>query len=84
MAKRTDTEKMLFDPYVYVSTIQRYFSLSKTDAVDLFVKVQNADEDKGYKQIYEDRVRAEGVFELLGLDLETALKRYQVMKGGKI
>lgn len=77
MAKRTDEQKILFDAYVSVSTIQRYFSLSKIDAVDIFVKTQEADEAKGYIKIYNDRVRSEGVFEVLGLDLNAALNRYK-------
>lgn len=80
MSKRTDEQKILFDAYVSVSTIQRYFSLSKIDANDLFVKVQYADEVKGYKKIFDNRVRSEGVFELLGLDLNFALERYKTKK----
>lgn len=77
VAKRTDEQKILFDPYVSVSTIQRYFSLSKVNAVDIFIKTQEADEAKGYIKIYNDRVRSEGVFEVLGLDLTAALNRYK-------
>ena len=82
MKKKTDEQKILFDSYVYVSTIQRYFSLSKVSAVDLFIKAQEQDEKEGYIQIYEDRVRSEAVFEILGLSLETALKRYAAKKEG--
>lgn len=37
---RTEEEKLLLNPYISLSTIKRYFSLSKTDTVDIFVKVQ--------------------------------------------
>lgn len=75
---KTDEEKILFNDYVYLSTIQRYFSLSKIDATDLFIKAQKKDESNGYLQIYRDRVRSEAVFELLGLNIELALKRYEI------
>lgn len=61
---RTEEEKLLLNPYISLSTIQRYFSLSKTDTVDIFVKVQETDEEKGFLNLYEDKVRSEGVFEL--------------------
>ena len=76
--KRSDEQKILFDAYVYVSTIQRYFSLSKLYAEDVFVKAQELDERSGYIKIYEDRVRTEAVFEVLGLELETLLSRYRL------
>ncbi len=76
---KTDEEKMLFNPYVYVTNIQRYFSLqNKYDAEDIFVKAQELDEAKGYIALYEDRVRSEAVFEVLGLDLNLAIKRYAI------
>ena len=76
---KTDEEKILFNPYVYVTTIQRYFSLQqKYDAEDIFVKAQELDETKGYVRLYEDRVRSEAVFEVLGLDLNLAIKRYAI------
>lgn len=75
---RSDEQKMLFNNFVYLSTIQRYFSLSKIDAEDVFVKAQEIDEDRGYITIYKDRVRSEAVFELLGLDFNLAIKRYAV------
>lgn len=47
-SRRSEEEKMLFDPYVSVSTIQRYFSLSKIYAQDVFIKAQEFDEQNGY------------------------------------
>lgn len=76
--RRSDEEKILFDPYVSVSTIQRYFSLSKLYAQDIFIKAQELDERKGYIKIYDNRVRTEAVFQILGLDLNISLERYKV------
>jgi len=84
MAKRTEEEKILFNPYCSLSTIQRFFGMDKITAEDIFVKVQEADISDGYMQIYNDRVRSEAVFKILGLDFELALKKYTTKKGGNI
>lgn len=80
MARRNEEEKMLFDPYISVSTIQRRFSLSRVDASDIFAKAQDLDEQQGFYKIYNDRVRTEAVYELLGLDFNKDLERYKVRK----
>ena len=83
--KRSDEEKLLCDPYVALSTVQRYFSLPKLDAEDLFIKVQQMDQENGYYQIYENRIRSNGVFDLMGLDIEVVRSGYRLkndIKGG--
>ncbi len=80
MAIKTDEEKILFNPYISISTIKRYLSLDSVSARDVFIKAQEFDERNGYIKIYDDRVRSEAVFKVLGLDLETALKRYRLKK----
>lgn len=81
MAKKTEEEKILFNPYISLSTIQRYFSIDKVSASDIFVKAQESDEKNGYICIYDDRVRKEAVLEILGISLDSLLKSYQVKKG---
>lgn len=76
--RKTDEQKMLFDKYVALSTIQRHFSLPKLDAENVFVKCQERDEESGYIKIYDNRVRTEAVYEALGLSLEIALMQYRV------
>lgn len=79
--KKTDEEKLLLDPYVSLSTIQRRFSLTKIEATDIFVKIQEFDKENGYTPIHKDKVRSEAVFEKLGLDINLALTRYKIKKG---
>lgn len=83
MAKRTDEQKLLFDDYVSVSTIQRYFSLTKIDARDVFVKAKSLDEDNGYLDIYPEKVRKGAVLNVLGLNLESMLMSYQIKEGSR-
>lgn len=78
MPKRTDEEKMLFDDYIAVTTIQRYFSLNKIDAQDIFIKAKSWDEDNGYLDIFPERVRKGAVLQVLGLNLESMLMCYQI------
>lgn len=78
--RKTDEDKLLLNPYVALSTIQRYFGLSKVDATDIFIKAQEHDEENGYLKIYEDKVRSSAVLEILGLKLEEELIKYQTKK----
>lgn len=83
MPKRTDEEKMLFDDYIAVTTIQRYFSLSKIDAQDIFIKAKSCDEDNGYLDIFPEMVRKGAVLQVLGLNLESMLMCIRFVKKSK-